>query len=186
MLKPPTERPDCALQLTLGLESSVLAEHHERSGQTDFHIRFPAYPIDRATFEPVEALAEFTVDDRPVFWFTPNGGRVVVDHTFSDDLEAVDAFAVPVGGSAPVGSLQPAALGRAAAWWVELLLRARVIATWAEGPAELCIDWREAKGDAFDAYVQGVRTGPGGAPQRLHFLVRVDVDGAISVVGLPR
>lgn len=185
-LPTPTANCDLELELTLGLEGSVLAEHHDRSGAIDFHSRFPAYPVDPETFVPVQATAEFTIDERPILWFTPDGQRVVVDHTFARDLEAVDAFSLPAGASVPIGSLATEGLRLEPARWVELLLRARIAAAWAEGPAELCVDWREADGEAFDAYIMGQRSTGGGEPEPVHFLLRIDVNRAISVVGLPR
>lgn len=185
VLTPPPAEPSCDLELTVGLENSVLAEHHERSGRADFHTRYLAYPVDAETFEPVLATADISIDGQPLLWFTPDQNQVVVDHVFVGDLEAVDAFALPVGSSAPIGAIEPAGLDLAPERWVELLLRARVAAAWAEGPAELCVDWR-GEGQVFDAYVHGERERAPGETQRVHFLVRIDADRTISVVGLPR
>lgn len=175
----------CLATWSMGKGASVLSEQRAGAGAdwNDFASAYAAAAID-ATFTPVKATSQFTVDGAPVLFFTPDGSQAVVDSRVFSDLTAVDVTALSAGTTAKVGTfLARGKLGLRDL--LEFLVRSDAVRTWAHIGSEVCLVSESEADPIWRAEFTGEHTYFTSRENHgaLAFVVEVAADGAITVTG---
>lgn len=150
--------PTCLARWAIDHEDSVLREHRTHAKVDDFHERYRAEAITEQ-HAPVEAVARFQIDHRPLVWLTPDKSDVVVDGERLSELTVVDA-ALGLDAPRTLGALKlpladAATAGLDGRGLLEALIRAGAIRTYMHIGASLCLVRESSDRGGYQARVEG-------------------------------
>ncbi|MBU6333701.1 MAG: hypothetical protein KGS47_04800 [Chloroflexi bacterium] len=177
---------DCTRRWIQPESESVLDEQRRRGPA--WHDRPTLFRAADSTARgpAIDALARFTLDGAPLFFFSPDLRQALVRDDAFGDLLAVDATRLRRGATALIGSVRPAArrsLGDLAI--LEVLVRSEVIQTYVHIGSELCVADPVGADGAVTIAVRGSHTYATNEVQRdpLHFTLQIDAAGSMAIIG---
>lgn len=148
----------CLRTIELTHHASVLEEQRSIGPhRDDFQRTFQSVHVDPETYTPVEATSGIEVAETPVFWWTPAKDAAVVHGAIAGELRSRDAFVLRPGERVTLGRLDEISVDRISGLdWLELMVRAHVIGTYAHLQSALCVvEQKGAPLEGFDAEVKG-------------------------------
>lgn len=177
---------DCARRWIQPEGESVLDEQRRRGPAWHDHPTLFRAADSTARGPAIDALARFTLDGAPLFFFSPDLRQALVRDDAFGDLLAVDATRLRRGATALIGSVRPAArrsLGDLAI--LEVLVRSEVIQTYVHIGSELCVADPVGADGAVTIAVRGSHTYATNEVQRdpLHFTLQIDAAGSMAIIG---
>jgi hypothetical protein len=186
----PVEPPvtDCIARYALPDGESVLDEQR-RVGPAwgDFPTRYRAAPIVPGDGHvPVGTVSRFSVEQRPLLWFSPDRTEAHVDAAWLSDLTVVDVPRLAVGEVVVLGSAGPELRATTAPRQiVDFLLHADVLRTYWHVGSELCLTTEETLDGAYRALFRGEHVYFTSEENRvpLAFAVAIGADGVLTVRG---
>lgn len=177
-------RAECVERFEIDHSRSVLQEHRSRGVEVaDFPQRFRAAPID-AGHTAVATVASYRVAGEPLLWFSPDNHEVVIDSTFSGDLNAVDPTRMSPGETAALGLLQPSARAALPAREIgRFLIESGMIRTYWHIGAELCLESESTDVIGYRATYSGVHTYFTNEQNQdaFRFVFAIGPDGALTI-----
>lgn len=179
------------MRFSVTFEDSVFAEHRKVVGTYVTREVATGYPGVSVTSEnvPVKATSDFTIENRPLLFFTPELSGVVVDSTvFPEGLKMIRATHLGPGDLGEVGSIDRHALEQLGGRRLALfLIHSGVIETWVHVGAELELVSESERGGSggFTFVFRGHHSffTNEEVVEPLNFSVQIDEGGRIVVRG---
>lgn len=119
---------------------------------------FRAVTIEPQKHVVVEKTVKYRIQDRPLFWFTPDYSAVVVDQRYFSDLAAADATRVNAQEKVTLGKFLDLTFALPPREVVKFLLEAEIIRTYVHIEAEVRLVKEVDDGKSYASSWEGTHT----------------------------